>query len=219
MGDRVRALGNGAGMSQDSLSPELTDLECPVVTTLAKCAKWYWRVKNWQVTVTDLQITAGGDSAEVLVGIPFTVTEQAGSELELIGNRRATFICPCDATEIENGWGMRIFDGSYRQDVNDYRPELFITGAMSLTRDTGSAGILWSTFPDFIGRVDGSMIAKLDGVPFEMFYRVAVTDDGAFTFTTLEITPCEFWPYAGKDGLPIYDTATGLVLPGRDPLM
>lgn len=67
----------------------------------------------------------------------------------------------------------------------------------------------------------GSFTAYVDGLPvtFQYFTSDAGGTDNPTTVTAISavITPSEYWPYAGRDGLPIYDTATGALLSGRSP--
>lgn len=44
------------------------------------------------------------------------------------------------------------------------------------------------------------------------------TADTVVTGFSATISAAEYWPYAGRDGLPIYNTATGALLPGRTAL-
>lgn len=57
---------------------------------------------------------------------------------------------------------------------------------------------------------------SIDGHPLPLFCSVN-TDNATVSNvqSTLTLAPIEFWPYATKGGLPVYDTATGAQL--RDP--
>jgi len=71
--------------------------------------------------------------------------------------------------------------------------------------------------------VSGTTTASIDGHTFPVDYRfdpdLAHPDGSSFTGSIIIITPASYWPYAGADGLPIYDTVSGALLPGRTPLL
>lgn len=67
------------------------------------------------------------------------------------------------------------------------------------------------------GQIQDSFAGTINGNPIS----VSITADDSHTFVsgTFSLTPYLFWTYTGtEDPTPIYDSATGAILPGKTPI-
>lgn len=234
MSDRVRFLTNNDNASGCSGFPFPTiaapptgeEAYYPRSLTLAQTIRWWWRVRTWNL-VTDLSVTqnngsdsqtttlAGGDGGAL-----------AGRELHL--TRRTDQASLWDHVAAGPGasagnLALALFGNTANalvKDGDNYYPRLVLAGSLEslVFTPNETAQIQFSSAG--IADATGTIVATVDGLPVPVQYKHEPDSEGSsFAGTTIVITPASYWPYAGADGLPIYDTATGALLPDRTPLL
>lgn len=197
---------------------EVPNLEVQNSTT-PSIAKWAWRVRYWTLE-TDAAASAGGDSDNYSIGeLPTVLPINSELEMLTVNNGLRTYTqASGDPTFTFNLFTTPPGEQGVWYDGTNYRPAFYVQGVITLDDFGGnSVAFKFSTYPDFFFPSSplGSITAQIDGIDVTLYYFAATTGDGAFTLTSLTLTPTTFWAFAATDASPIYDTATGLWL--QDP--
>lgn len=196
-------------------SPESYPIVVPLeekTNATASIARWHKRVKKWKLTTNAFGTDGLGTTYALQNGVLLNGLNNPTRELQNIANPANAFsdriYLP---TELVNGSPVGVVGqlsvisgGSFYNNAGAYSP--FLQLFIPLT----AANIRFSNFTG----TDPSMVGSIDGLPITVFWEPA---GGAFTFTMsqFDLVPDEYWPYAAKDGSPIYNTTTGAVL--QDP--
>lgn len=191
----------------------------PVKIPYQQAGKWWWRVKNWTLAATS-SMHSGGVDVTFITGVMDNsgnaireldlVQPTAKHGFQIVGsasqalgfNLNPSFILDADLLHV---WPAldSLFDLTFLTNISHGSSAVFF--AFDITKLPG-------------GVSTGSLTLTMDGVPIDFYYNANLQDGDTFTPGTVTLTATEFWPFAQlKDGLPIYDTATGAVLAGRDP--
>lgn len=202
----------------------------PLVLTRQEIAYYWQRVKTWSVS-TDLAVSANAEVVDVnSLGLTpvtnatrerdFAVASSIGTGGTKIGNTGG------GVGNNSTAWNVSfsMFGGTYSPDIYDTGTDLKalcgFVGSLSAIDMAGvdEIQVQLDSDPAGLAVVTGSVTATVDGKPFTIYYDSSASlGTGTLTFTFFDLTPTEWWPYASKDGDPIYDTATGALLPGMSP--
>lgn len=206
----------------------------PITTDFARANKWWWRVKSWNL-VSDFSASAddgAGNFATAVVGGDSDTNDTR--ELDLIVPRVTQV--QWNAQDAGSG-GVGSVSGTYDTQLfgfpnvamvavsPNFQPRInvgsfsdSIVASSGTGPGQGTATLLISSRNT--GGFTGSITATIDGLPFTLYYAELRFGNGGFSFvhTTFILTPASYWPYAGANGNPIYNTASGALLPGRSPL-
>lgn len=193
----------------------------PVGLTREQVVEAYWRVRRWKVTAS---VTSSGPDHTPAAGYGtdyvYAGTTSYGSQRQVPSDERGLIAPPCStATSIlpENGSTQFSFWLFLNDNVGGWIAPAVQTGGLWYP------AALFNT-QDY-GTIDGSgpsstIQMTLLGAPVACgAYQSPDDDDGNPTYLsgTVVIEPAEYWPYSGSDGA-IYDTQSGAVLPGMNPL-
>lgn len=204
----------------------------PLIVPYDQVILMYWRNRLFSITSTDLSLTAGALSGSITTG------DMSGGQLNAAGSSMTseiqhvargangprtsgTWTASGDAT---GNASLNIFiDGvndcpAIYFDGTNYLPAFAITGSI-VVDDLGgnSIQVNFSTDPGSVGGTpDGNFPATFYGLTVTMYYKSNASGDGAFVFSTLVISPStstdSYWAYSNLQGLPIYDSETGVIL-------
>lgn len=190
----------------------------PLQMTLANAVKYWWRVRNYSVSsITPWTLTSAG-TTYTFAGGNLTIITGPTTELDFVNQGDQQW---GETTSTESA-GLRFILNPSVLPPNGYIPVaspstdvfpcLLISG--SISNPTGTSFVNFGNF-----QTSGSFNVSLDGLTFTTGYdSTGVLPGDTFTVGDLVFTPIDYWPYAQlSNGLPVYDTSTGLVLPGRDP--
>jgi hypothetical protein len=183
----------------------------PIAVPLADCIEIYWRIKNWNIS-TDIIVTDSSptppDTYPMQSGDMTPSASNATRELDLIFSIDHQFQEPTGAWSIPFGVIPPINESG----------ETFYP-AIVLSASLGGPFAVVSFNPSVVGFpfvAAGSFTGSVKGLPITVYMFLNSSISGlSITGSFLDITPIEWWPYAAKDGSPIYDTSTGAQL--QDP--
>jgi hypothetical protein len=176
--------------------------------TAPSCSKWSLRTRIWKPTTDG---TAGSVSIPSVNMTDFTGRTR---ELEIRqGAGAGTVFQTLSGTGYDLNFEM--FGDPLPKlwkDGTDYKPQINIAG--SINDGMGNTLEFNSVESELSGPSTGSITGKIDTKDIPI-YMIAT---GTASMTSFELNPSEFWPY-DYQGDPIYDTATGAILPGMDPTL
>jgi hypothetical protein len=212
----------------------------PFATTRAKSFEWFWRVKLWTVTIN---LTTALDSYVIAIpnvqmkldgvvatserdlvcfitqgGGLFGIYMEGGGVVDEPGvDISALFHCalfsPLGDTGTFTGGTLVsnpppwTTDGIRTNAGSDYPMFVFMVG---VTGDDVVASDI-STYDDSVATSSGSILT-FDG------HSVHTYSNSLGDITSVSCDPQEWWEYRRADGTePIYDSATGAILPGMTP--
>lgn len=205
-------------------SPAGTDADHPLAVTVKQDAiGWWWRIKNWSIAST-WSATFGATVATFTNGAMDNSTNAIA-----VANLWPTsplanhyFAFPANAN---SSGAMNLFTvpGATPCFLNAgvYSPAMALTSPSgpTITRLFDGPNYVQFDFnPANLTNVTGSFTATVDGYDVTCYYDATTSPPTSFSVGTLDFVPVEYWAYAQLiDGLAVYSTVTGLVLPGRDP--
>jgi len=184
------------------------DYNHPIAVSLDDCVKWFWRVKNWAITTDAAIVDTDGNpwsfSSGVMVPGASNPTTESGhlDPLLSLGFSRS-------GTNYDFTFGI----GGIVQDSGFLYPGIF-NGIPGTVGSDAAKGIL--EFSPVLGGLGlPTITGTMDGYSIPIYYDATSFPPTSFTFTSFDLSPAEYWPYANSGGLPIWDTITGAQL--RDP--
>lgn len=175
--------------------------------TIQKCAKWWGRVKTWQVS-TGWAVTVGLTTYQWTNGTMTRTAFVPANELDLLSAGETSH----QAAGTPSG-GSLFFSpmvdagqGKLLTSSGNFFPNVTIDN--SSLGAGGNTAIM--SFTDFAPS-DGTFNVMIDGVTQLAYYQLSGT--AIASPATITLTPKEYWTYDG-----IYDATTGAVNPGFSPL-
>lgn len=204
----------------------------PNVVAFQKLIKWFWRAKRWTIA-TDFQFTAGAvtitfDQGVTGGGNVNSVPALTTSEKQLVYqgtgagpgtslNFTATGTGSISAVLlvfIDLAFDPTVLKPAIFYNSGALKPALVIDISVDVNDSLGNRYKLrLCSSSDIIPAPDGSIVATVDGENVTLFYKVEInTGITSATFTQLDLTITEFFPYAATDGSPVWNTTTGVQL-------
>lgn len=211
----------------------------PIACSRQYIAMMWQRVKRWTIS-TDLEIHAGVESVD-LSGVITSAETNATRERDFATGFNITTgtstngstgpgYPAANSTFWNVSFGISGF-GGYGPDVYDDGTDLHLqsgfVGSLGAIDTPGPGAddivLLIESNSSYLSVVTGSIDAQIiipgfTTFSYPIYYDASAISGGAgYTFSKFIVTADEWWPYASKDGDPIYDTATGLLLTGMSP--
>lgn len=224
MADRVAIIG-GSTVGRDHFPfpvPDLTGGSSYIIAlSLADIATAFFKVRKWRVHGS-LTSASGTANFDWIATIGDDVSADVGSQASTITTESKLVLSPfldsgddidgVDGSLYEIGMFTFFADVAARYSSGSFYPAFF-----ARVYSGTAIGTVLDTRPTFVSSpVASSVVAKViingHDYVFTMYVGSAFIGGVSGTFT---IEPSEYWPYATKAGLPVYNTSTGAQL--RDP--
>lgn len=204
------------------------DADHPLPITVTQDAfKWWWRVKNWSFSST-WSATFGA------IGVTFTNgTMDNSTNAIAVANlwppsplANHYFGFPAGTGNSTGALSLFTILGAPTPaflNTGIYSPAIALSSPSgpTFTRLFDSTNTFFVQFdfnPNNLTNVTGTFVATIDGYNVTCYYDATTSPPTVYNVGTMDFTPQEYWPYAQLiDGLPVYNTTTGAVIPGRDP--
>ena len=214
MGERVVH-----GLAGEGFSPEVMGVRglFPSAEFVADLATWmelFWRVRElrWQFDVTYQDGNNMSGSQILTHSVPLA------DELHHVSSSVGFTGGAMESGSVNAGASSTITPVADAKGAgaDDYYIQIIATGThTSASSRTVQVG---TTRPD-VPAAD-KMVIQISFMGITLDAVAVATEfgnqDTILSFTA-SLEPIEWWEYAQRDGLPVYDTSTGNVLPGRDP--
>lgn len=189
----------------------------PVAMDLLLLVELWWRVKSWSLS-TDLSLTdAMGHTFTQANGPMDPALGMPVRELNLITNCNASALVYNVFSLAGTGYSASfsiLGSGAIRLSGGLLYPGLQISAGVASNLVTPIESVqLDTTFTS-----SPQIPATIAGVPVPMGMDATSFPPTSYTASFLHITPVEWWPFADINGNPIFNTATGALLPGKSPL-
>lgn len=181
----------------------------PIVVPRSDCKKWYSRVKNWHLDTDAEVVDSDGNSwalgdADLGPGIDNPTTES-----QLVDFLKPRIFGNVDQSEAVMSLSLMEPPNYIYRDTS-LHPTIVMEAAVG--PDISKGQLLISA--NSTSAHDGTITGMIDGYDLTLYYAL-VAPAMSFTLSSFVLTPVEYWPYAAKNGSPIYNTTTGAEL--QDP--
>lgn len=204
-----------------SNGPTGTGTARPIKLDFDQAKSFYSRVKNWTFSST-WSSTQGVDTQTFANGIATPGNSNATRELQVWNpgfvkefatggsggvSTLAFAVNPLYGVEYGTSTTPRKLWPSFNLATGFFGQTILRAGTSSL--------IIFAFDTTQLTAVTGSFVGQINGNNVDIYYDATTFPPDSYVPGTMSFTPSEFWPYAAKDGSPIYNTTTGVQL--QDP--